>query len=179
MMEVAKRHNLCLNCHKSSHYSKKCTRLSMSEATSHFAVHRTKTWDSSFVLYNKVNQSLHLTHLTHSSWHDGIVLKAFALLDSGSSTSFVFGTEFAIAQDLPIYENLWDTGVSHHSPLHSVINFDITPIHSKGDKIVSAVIIPRATSNLPQQPVNQKSMCVCETLHWICEYTYTNQWGVE
>ena len=89
MMEVAKRHNLCLNCHKSSHYSKKCTRLSMSEATSHFAVHRTKTWDSSFVLYNKVNQSLHLTHLIHSSWHDGIALKACALLDSGSSTSFV------------------------------------------------------------------------------------------
>ena len=70
---------------------------------------------------------------------------------------WLFGTEFAIGQDLPIYENLWDTGISHHSPLHSVVNFDITPIHSKGDKIVSAVIIPRATSNLPQQPVHQKS----------------------
>ena len=29
------------------------------------------------------------TYIIHSSWHDGIALKACALLDSGSSTSFV------------------------------------------------------------------------------------------
>ena len=97
--------------------------------------------------------------LVHSP--DGIALKARALLDSGSSTSFVSDR---LAQNLHLLKTSQDikisgiAGISHHSPLHSVINFDISPLHTKSDKInVSAVIIPRVTSDLPQQPVHHKS----------------------
>ena len=97
--------------------------------------------------------------LVHSP--DGIALKAPALLDSGSSTSFVSDR---LAQNLRLPKTSQDikisgiAGISHHSPLHSVVNFDISPLHTKSDKInVSAVIIPRVTSDLPQQPVHHKS----------------------
>lgn len=97
--------------------------------------------------------------LVHSP--DGIALKARPLLDSGSSTSFVSDR---LAQNLRLPKTSQDikisgiAGISHHSPLHSVVNFDISPLHTKSDKInVSAVIIPRVTSDLPQQPVHHKS----------------------
>ena len=45
-------------------------------------------------------------------------------------------------------------GLSHKSPLHSIAQFTISAISSTAEKIpVSAVVVPRVTSDLPLQPV--------------------------
>ena len=91
-----------------------------------------------FSTTNKVNQSLYLTHPTHSS-HDMMVL----LWRPVPSSTLVHQPHFVsdrLAQNLQLPKtsrNLWDTGISHHSPLHSVVNFDISPIHSKVIRLMS------------------------------------------
>ena len=87
---------------------------------------------------------------------DGTALKARALLDSASSTSFISDR---LAQSLRLPKSSQNikisgvAGLNHQSPLHSVVNFDISPTSSPCEKIqVSAVAIPRVTGNLPSQP---------------------------
>ena len=49
-------------------------------------------------------------------------------------------------------------GLSHRSPLHSVVTFDISPTSSPDEKTqVTAVTLPRVTSELPQKPVSLKA----------------------
>ena len=182
MMEVTRSHNLCLNCLKPGHYSKKCTSLSKCRKCQrpHHTLLHIEPKPETQALFSTTGQSEPITMpvsnhaatgfgsnallmtcqvLVHSP--DGIALKARALLDSGSSTSFVSDQ---LVQNLQLPKTSRDikisgiAGISHHSPLHSVVNLDISPMHAKCDKInVSAVIIPRVTSDLPQRPVHQKS----------------------
>ena len=182
MMEVTRSHNLCLNCLKPGHYSKKCTSLSKCHKCQrpHHTLLHIEPKPETHGLFSTTGQSEPITMpvsnhaatgfgsnallmtcqvLAHSP--DGIALKACALLDSGTSTSFVSDR---LVQNLQLPKTSRDikisgiAGISHHSPLHSVVNLVISPMHTKCDKInVSAVIIPRVTSDLPQHPVHQKS----------------------
>ena len=110
MMEVVRNHNLCLNCLKPGHYSKKCTSISKCrkcQRPHHTLLHIESKPDTQALL-STTEQSASVTAsissytatgfatntllmtcqvLVHSP--DGIALKARALLDSGSSTSFV------------------------------------------------------------------------------------------
>ena len=182
MMEVIRSHNLCLNCLRPGHYTRKCTSLSKCRKCQrpHHTLLHIEAKPETPALLSTTGRSEPVTTpvsnhaatgfasntllmtcqvLVHSP--DGIALKARALLNSGSSTSFV---SERLAQNLQLPKTSRDikisgiAGISHHSPLHSVVNFDVSPMHAKSDKInVSAVVIPRVTSDLPQQPVNQKS----------------------
>ena len=124
MMEVARSHNLCLNCLKPGHYTPRNVP----------------------VLVNVANVKGHITlccTLNQNLRHKPCSLQQNRVhLPKTSRDIKISGI----------------AGISHHSPLHSVVNFDISPLHTKSDKInVSAVIIPRVTSDLPQQPVHHKS----------------------
>lgn len=93
--------------------------------------------------------------LVHSP--DGATLTARALLDSASSTSFI-SERLTQALRLPKSPQsiriLGIAGLTHRSPLHSTVSFDISPTSCKDDRInVSAVAVPRVTSDLPLQPI--------------------------
>lgn len=80
MVEVARSHNLCLNCLKPGHYSKKCTSLvSVANVKGHITLCCTLNQNLRHKpcspQQNRVNQSIHVlatmrplgSHLTHSS----------------------------------------------------------------------------------------------------------------
>ena len=159
MMEVTRSHNLCLNCLKPGHYSKKCASLSKCckcQRPHHTLLH-IESKPETQALFSTTGQSEPITMpvsnhaatgfgsnallmtcqvLVH--FPDGIALKARALLDSGSSTSFVSDR---LVQNLQLPKTSRDikisgiAGITHHSPLHSVVNLDISPMHAKCDKI--------------------------------------------
>ena len=98
---------------------------------------------------------------------DGSVVRARALLDSASSTSFV-SERLALTLRLPrSSQNISISGIaglSHDSPLHSIANFNVSPVSSPDEKFtVTAVIMPRVTCDLPLLPVlfNSKWTHLC------------------
>lgn len=89
---------------------------------------------------------------------DGSTVNARALLDSGSTVSFIseqLAQELRLAwsqQQATIYGV---AGLAHGSSVHSIGTFIISPTNSSHKEFsVTAVIVPRATSNLPLIKVN-------------------------
>lgn len=87
----------------------------------------------------------------------GTTMQANALLDSASSTSFL-SKRLAQALHLPkSSQNIRISGIaglSHSSPLHSVVNFDISSMSKPDEKFqVSAIAVPRVTSQILLQPI--------------------------
>ena len=89
---------------------------------------------------------------------DGSSVKARALLDSASSTSFI---SERLVQSLCLprsHHNVRISGVaglSHQSPLHSVAMFNVSPLHTTSKSLsISAIVAPRVTCDLPIQPVH-------------------------
>ena len=92
---------------------------------------------------------------------DGSLVKARALLDSGSSPSFV---SKQLTQSLSLswsHQNLRISGVAglfQQSQRQSVATFEMTPVRSQHKRFaVSAIVVPRVTCDLPLQPVHQES----------------------
>ena len=176
MIETLKFNDLCMNCLRPGHFSRQCTSLSKCrkcQKPHHTLIHiETKTSEQSGAptLISTVtptatsntatgfsSNTLLMTCqvLIHSP--DGTSLKARALLDSASSTSFV-SERLTQALRLPKSSQririTGIAGISHRSSLHSVVNFDVSSMSSEDEKIaVSAVAVPRVTNDLPLQPV--------------------------
>ena len=92
---------------------------------------------------------------------DNSSVKAHALLDSASSTSFV-SERLAQSLCLPrFHHNIRISGIaglSHQSPLQSVATFDVSPVHNTARSLcVSAIVVPRVTCDLPVQPIHFNS----------------------
>lgn len=104
--------------------------------------------------------------LIHSP--DGTGIKACALLDSASSTSFI---SECLAQTLQLPKSSQSikisgiAGMSHHSPLYSIVCFDISPTFSSSEKIgVTAMAIPCVTSEIHLKPVHPNVTCIVSSL---------------
>ena len=161
MMEIARSHSLCLNCLKPGHYSKKCTNLSKCrkcqrphltllhiepKSETQALLSTTKQIEpvttpvSSHVATGFASNTLLMTCQVLVYFPNGIALKARTLLDSGLSTSFVSDR---LAQNLQLPKTSRDikisgiAGISHYSPLHSVVNFDIPPYMPRVTRLMS------------------------------------------
>ena len=175
MIDTLKSSNLCMNCLRPGHYAKQCTSLSKCrkcQRPHHTLIHNevaagqsdSSPQASTVTATASTNAATGFTSntllmtcqvLVHSL--DGATLKARALLDSASSTSFI-SERLAQALRLPKSSRSIRisgiAGLSHRSPLHSTVSFDVSPTSCKDDKInVSAVAVPRVTSDLPLQPI--------------------------
>lgn len=91
---------------------------------------------------------------------DGSRVKARALLDPASSSSFV---SEHLVQGLGIprsHSSITVSGVAglcSSTPFKSVVNVSISPTHSPTRQLsLSAVVVPRVTSDLPLSPVKMK-----------------------
>ena len=174
-----KENNLCMNCLKPGHFARQCTNMSRCrrcQKSHHTLIHsdsreaeqtekpsRTTTAEpatctSAHAATGFASNTLLMTCqlLVHSP--DSTALKARALLDSASSTTFISDR---LTQALQLHKSSRNikisgiAGLTHHSPLHSVVNFDISPTSSPREKIqVSAVAVPRVAGDLPSQPVH-------------------------
>ena len=177
MITVIKDNDLCMNCLKSGHFSKHCPSLSKCrkcQKPHHTLIHINPKESeqgefssntsaiqpaiSSNTATGFTPDTLLMTCqiLVHSP--DGAAVKARALLDSASSTSFISERLTQTLQLPKSSQNVRISGIagmSHHSPLHSIVSFDISPTSSPSEKIeVTAVVIPRVTSELPLKPVH-------------------------
>ena len=92
---------------------------------------------------------------------DGNSVKVRALLDSGSTSSFV---SERVVQSLGLSRHSQALtvsgigGLSHKSPLSSVSTFEISSLTSSNAKYtISAIVVPRVTCDLPLQPVYNSS----------------------
>ena len=168
-----------MNCLKPGHFARQCTNMSRCrrcQKSHHTLIHSDSreaeqtekpsctttaepaTCTSAHAATGFASNTLLMTCqlLVHSP--DGTALKARALLDSASSTSFISDR---LTQALQLHKSSRNikisgiAGLTHHSPLHSVVNFDISPTSSPREKIqVSAVAVPRVAGDLPSQPVH-------------------------
>ena len=87
--------------------------------------------------------------LAHSP--DGAAVKARALLDSASTTSFIsecLTQALQLPKSSQIVKILSVGGMSHRSPLHFVVSFDTSPTSSSEKIEVTAVAILHVTSEL-------------------------------
>ena len=88
---------------------------------------------------------------------DGTRVEARALLDNGSSASFV---SERLAQTLRLPRTSQKArisgvaGITHHSSHQSIASFSISPIKSPHKKFdVTAIVVPRVTCDLPFAPI--------------------------
>lgn len=96
---------------------------------------------------------------------DGSAAEARALLDSGSTASFVLERLF---QSLSLARSRQSTklhgiaGLTHSSPIQAIASFDISPVHDTTRKLsLTAVIVPKITCDLPLHPIP----CVIQWKH--------------
>ena len=92
---------------------------------------------------------------------DGTSIKVRALLDSGSTSSFVFER---VAQSLGLKRSSRCLSVSgiggmpHKSPLSSVSTFEISSLYQPSAKhVITAIVVPRVTCDLPLRPIYDHS----------------------
>ena len=169
VIETLKSNNLCMNCLRPGHYAKQCTSLGKCrrcQRPHHTLIHNeaiagpsnvspqasivTATASTSAANGFTSNTLLMTCQvLVHSP--DGATLTARALLDSASSTSFICER---LTQALRLPKSPQSirisgiAGLTHRSPLHSTVSFDISPTSCKDDRInVSAVAVPCVTSD--------------------------------
>ncbi len=178
MIATIRSNGLCLNCLKPGHLSKQCSSLNRCrkcQKPHHTLIHTevkesAPTEQQSLVSTirpviatnpqaGSTSSTLLVTCQVLINSTDGTCMKAHALLDSASSTSFV-SEGLAQALRLPRSSQSMKisdiTGLSHQSPLHSLATFDGIAVSSPDERFrVSAVELPRVTCNLPLQPVHQ------------------------
>ncbi len=180
MLDTIRSNGLCMNCLKPGHVSKQCgslNRCRKCQKPHHTLIHvEPKEGASSeqslvstvgpVITTNAqagpASGTLLMTCQVLVKGPDGSSsMKARALLDSASSTSFI---SEGLAQALRLPRSTRNikisgvAGLSHQSPLHSLATFDIAATSSPDDKFqVTAVVMPRVTCDLPLQPVHQDS----------------------
>ncbi len=180
MIATIRTNGLCLNCLRPGHIVKQCSSLNRCrkcQKPHHTLIHtEVKEEDPPGqpshvstigpVITTNAQASpnwgtLLMTCQVVVSSPDGSRMKARALLDSASSTSFVsegLGQALRLPRSSQSMKISGVAGLSHQSPLHSVATFDIAATSSPGEKLqVTAVVLPRVTCDLPLYPVRQNS----------------------
>ena len=179
MMSIVKSNKLCLNCMRPGQYARECTsshRCKRCQRPHHTLLHvETKEQSSPPDLPPTTSVSNHATmglcpNLLLMTCRvlieapDGSTTLARALLDSGSSASFI--TE-RLAQRLRLPRSSQSTRISGIAGLtgapssQSVTNFQVASVHSRSRKFdVAAVIVSRVTCDLPLHPVPFKMGCM-------------------
>ena len=169
---IVKSNNLCMNCLRSDHYSQNCKsshRCRDCQKPHHSLLHFNSKNDTGgaapaqtamTVQSNTATlktSSLLMTCQVMIISPNGSSTKARALLDSGSSASFV---SERMARSLHLPHSRQSTqifgiaGLCHGSPSHFVTNFCISPCNNFDKSFdVSAVVIPRVTCNVPAHPI--------------------------
>ena len=174
------KNNICMNClngghlrkhYRSFHKCKKCQRPH--HTLLHVEPHHTTPPTSSTnpgpagssaqsqVISNTAvklrSSSLLMTCRVLVTSANGSSEEARALLDNGSSASFI--TErLAQGLNLPrVHQNVHMSGItgsSPKSPIQSIASLQISPAHYNGRRIdLTAIVVPRVTCDLPVHPV--------------------------
>ena len=187
MVHILRSNGLCLNCLKPGHFVKNCpssNRCKKCQRSHHTLIHEdTKVSQATATVSTPQIRSPTSSTQVESNAHascvstgtavpntllmtcqvkvnapEGTSIKARALLDSGSTTSFV---SERIVQALGLIRRskcLTISGIgglSHKSPLQSVSTFEITSLYSPKSKYsLTAIVVPRVTCDLPLQPVH-------------------------
>ena len=169
---LLKRNQMCFNCLRSGHYLSQCEsshRCKRCQKPHHTLLHMDST-SSTVVSSNVTPQDLSPTVVSNTAVRlcsgttllmtcklivyapDGSITEARALLDNGSSASFV-SERLAQVLRLPRHKQSMQlsgiTGTPLASPPH-VTNFKISPVHCTGRKIhIAAIVVPKVTRELP------------------------------
>ena len=180
-LAVVKRNNLCLNCFSSGHYLKQCKsthRCKRCQRPHHTMLHvepesggnptppqpshSEDTPSPAQVVTNAAvklkSSSLLMTCRVLVFAADGSSVEARALLDNGSTSSFVSQRLVQILRLTCSHQDVCVSGIAGSlasSPVRSVTNFQVSSIHSNGRRLnLTAVVLPKVTCNLPVIPVS-------------------------
>ena len=169
MMAVVKSNRLCLNCLRPGHFVQQCKslhkcrecqkphhtllHLESNPSPAHPTASVSTTDVSSHTAAGLKSNALLMTCELIVSSPSGLSTKARALLDSGSSASFV-SSRLASALNLPHSQRFTRisgiAGLSHSSSTHLITTFQVSPLSCPSKRFeVSAIVIPRVTRNLP------------------------------
>lgn len=171
---VLRKNNLCLNCLSSGHHARQCKssyRCKKCQQLHHTSLHQDSADSTSplstveptttHVVSNAAvklrSSSLLMTSRVIVFAPDGSYIQARALLDNGSTSSFV---SERLVQSLAIPRSQCGVCVSGiagsmaNSPVRSVAHFQIASTYSSQSKIdLTAIVLPKVTCNLPVNPV--------------------------
>ena len=172
MTSTLKAHKLCMNFLRPGHFVRQCKsvhRCKQCQRSHHTLLHKENEQGSppqsdtsvrpvtSHAAAGLSSNSLLMTCCVLVDAADGSSIEARAILDSASSASFI---SERLTRTLCLTRSHQNTrisgvaGLSRNSPLQSVANFRISPTRCPTKKFnVSAVVVPRVTCDLPQQPV--------------------------
>ena len=172
-----RKNNLCLNCLGSGHFVKQCKsshRCRKCQRPHHTLLHvethgnaapapaqSTPTPPTTQIVSNTAvklkSSSLLMTCRVLVFAPNGFSVEARALLDNGSTSSFV---SERLVQSLGLsrsQSNVHVSGIAGSlasSPVRSIANFQISSAHSNGRKIdLTAIVLPKVTCDLPVAPV--------------------------
>ena len=174
-VSVLKVHNYCMNCLRPGHFVRECKSLhkcKKCQMPHHTLLHiepksdtpnphpsNSPTEPVSSNAATGTSNSLLMTYRVVVHAPDGSTAEARALLDSGSSASFV---SERLSQSLSLVRSRQSTkihgitGLSHSSPIQALANFNISPTHDAMRKLImTAVVVPKVTCDLPLHPVQR------------------------
>ena len=176
MITTLRSNNLCMNCLRPGHYSRKCSSVNRCrkcqkphhtllhidkedlQAEKTFLVSTSESTATSHAATGFTSNTLLMTCQLIVHGPNGTTVRARALLDSASSTSFVserLVNTMCLSRSSRTIRISGIAGLSHKSPLHSIANFTVSSTLSPKEQIpVSAIVVPRVTSDLPLQPVH-------------------------
>ena len=173
-MSTLKGHNLCANCLGSGHYKRQCQsshNCRKCHRRHHTLIHD-ESQDSAQPPPVQSNppqatsntavrfqpNSLLMTCRVLVTSPDGLSIEARALLDNGSTVSFV-AERLVQSLGLPRTRQRVSVagiaGASPGKPIQSVASFQVSPVHRQGKKInLNAGVLPKVTCDLPVYPVS-------------------------
>ncbi len=181
-LSTLKQNNLCLNCFSSGHFVKQCKsahRCRKCQRPHHTLLHLETQGDASHQTPHQSSHSVDHPATSQVASHtavklrsssllmtcrilvfasDGLPVKVRALLDNGSTSSFV-SERLVQSLRLPRSQHRIQvsgiSGSSASSPVQSVASFQISSTHANGRKIdLTAIVLPRVTCDLPVSPVS-------------------------
>ena len=180
MVSALRTNNLCLNCLKPGHFARQCPsthKCKKCQRSHHTLIHddskesqvptplphpSAPTSAPESVVSNastgsSVPNTLLMTCQVRDKAPDGTLIRGRALLDSGSTSSFV---SERIVQSLGLNRSSQRLtvsgigGMTHKSPLSSVSTFEVSSLYPSNVKYtITAIVVPRVTCDLPLQPV--------------------------
>ena len=182
MISTVRFNERCLNCLKPGHFSKRCPsqdRCRSCQRPYHTLIHNDSPTttaipqmpsltssnepivSSNISAGSNIPNTLLMTCQVRIKAPDGTYVKARALLDSGSTMSFV---SERIVQSCGLNrcsQCLTVSGIggmSRKPPLNSISIFEISSLYSSQVKYsITAIVVPRVTCDLPLQPVHNSS----------------------
>ena len=169
-MATVKSNGLCLNCLRSGHFSKNCKSLHKCrecQRPHHTLLHSDSTDNPSTTNPTPVTSntaaglkstSLLMTCQLLVFSHDGTSIKARALLDPGSSASFIsdrLSKSLCLRRHPTLTRISGIAGLSPAGSMHPLVNFSVSSSSRPEKKFsISAIVIPRVTRNLPISSVH-------------------------